>query len=96
MIKYRKEMKIQIDTKTDSPEEIRKVIKLLMGLVGSHNVYTNEPAQEKPASQPNIFDSPSPAVGNLMSMFDSAPSTPETPSDAPEEKTDDVPKIEFY
>ena len=89
-------MKIQIDTKTDSPEEIRKVIKLLMGLVGSHNVYTNEPTQEKPAS-PNIFDSPSPAVGNLMSMFDSAPTeTASTPEPADEVKIDDVPKIEFY
>ncbi len=90
-------MKIQIDTKTDSPEEIRKVIKLLMGLVGGHNVYTNEPAQEKPAAQPNIFDSPSPEVPNLMSMFDSAPSTPtETPATEEEKEDDNIPQVEFY
>jgi hypothetical protein len=93
LFSWKKEMKIQIDTKTDSPDEIRKVIKLLMGLVGGHNVYTNEqPQEEKPASQPNIFDSPGPAVPNLMSMFDSSPQ-PEAP--APEKK-EDVPQVEFY
>jgi hypothetical protein len=87
-------MKIQIDTKTDSPDEIRKVIKLLMGLVGGHNVYTNEqPQEEKPAAQPNIFDSPGAAVPNLMSMFDNAP-PPEAP--APEKKDEEIPQVEFY
>ncbi len=87
-------MRITIDTKTDSRDEIRKAIKLLMGLVGGHDVYTNEPTPEKPASQPNIFDSPDPAVPNLMSMFDSVPSTPTAPPE--EEKKDDVPQVEFY
>jgi len=87
-------MKIQVDTKQDSHDEIRKVIKLLMGIVGGHGIYTNEP-EEKPAAQPNIFDSPSPAVPNLMSMFDSAPSTPTTNSPEPEKK-DDIPQVEFY
>jgi len=81
-------MRITIDTKSDSKDEIRKAIKLLLGLVGSHEVYSNEP--EKPVSQPNIFDSPSPAVGNLMSIFDSAPEAPK------EEKKDDAPQVEFY
>lgn len=85
-------MKITIDTKADSKEEIRKAIKLLMGLVSGHEVFTNE-MPEKPASQPNIFDSPSPAVPNLMSMFDSIP-TPEQPQE--EKKDDDIPQIEFY
>ncbi len=84
-------MRITIDTKTDSKDEIRKAIKLLMGLTSGHEVYTNEP--EKPAAQPNIFDSPTPAVGNLMSMFDSAePPKQETT----EEKEEDVPQVEFY
>ncbi len=82
-------MRITIDTKSDSKDEIRKAIKLLLGLVGSREVYSNEP--EKPVSQPNIFDSPAPAVGNLMSIFDSAP--PEAPK---EEKKDDAPQLEFY
>ena len=86
-------MKLTIDTKTDSKDEIRKAIKLLMGLVSGHEVYTNEAPAEKPAAQPNIFDSPSPAVSNLMSMFDSVP-TPEQPQE--EKKDDDIPQIEFY
>ncbi len=87
-------MRITIDTKTDSRDEIRKAIKMLMGLVGGHDVYTNEPAPEqKPEAQPNIFDNPSPAVSNLMSMFDSAPAT----NAPPEEKKDrDIPEVEFY
>jgi hypothetical protein len=89
-------MKIQIDTKTDSPDEIRKVIKLLTGLVGGHNVYTNEQPQEKPAAQPNIFDTPSPEVPNLMSMFDSAPTTNTEPAPQEEETKEDVPQLEFY
>ena len=88
-------MRITIDTKTDSRDEIRKAIKLLMGLVGGHDVYTNEqPQEEKPESQPNIFDTPGAAVPNLMSMFDSAPTTPTAPPE--EEKKDDVPQVEFY
>jgi hypothetical protein len=86
-------MRITIDTKTDSRDEIRKVIKMLMGIVGGHDVYSNEIPEEKPASQPNIFDNPAPAVPNLMSMFDSAP--PSTPAPAPE-KEDDIPQVEFY
>jgi len=87
-------MRITIDTKTDSREEIRKAIKMLIGLVGGHDVHSNEVPEEKPAAQPNIFDSPSPAVPNLMSMFDSTPTIPESP--APQEEKKDVPEIEFY
>ena len=83
-------MRITIDTKTDSKDEIRKAIRLLMGLVG-HDVYTNEVPAEKPPSQPNIFDSPTPAIGNLMSIFDSA-----EPQKTEEKPKDDSPKIELY
>jgi len=90
-------MKIEIDTKLDSREEIRKAIKLLMGLVGGHDVYTNETPVEKPAPQPDIFNSPTPAVGNLMSIFDNADKAEqqEVPTPLPE-KTEESPKIEFY
>ena len=91
-------MRITIDTKTDSKDEIRKAIKLLMGLTG-HEVYSNEP-EEKPAPQPNIFENPEPAVPNLMSMFDSSPETPSTPTtetaEEKEESSDDTPQVEFY
>jgi hypothetical protein len=90
-------MRITIDTKTDSRDEIRKVIKMLVGMVGGHDIYSNEVPAEKPASQPNIFESPSPDVPNLMGMFDSAPSTMTAePAPEAEEKTDDIPQIEFY
>ena len=91
-------MKIEIDTKLDSREEIRKAIKLLMGIVGGHDVYTNETPMEKPASQPDIFSSPAPAVGNLMSLFDSADAAEKQVASAPPqpEKTEDVPQVEFY
>ncbi len=88
-----KRMQITIDTKTDSKDEIRKAIKLLMGLVSGHEVYTNETPVEKPAAQPNIFESSEPAVPNLMSMFDSAPTT-NTETEKKEE--DKAPEIEFY
>ena len=93
-------MRITIDTKTDSKDEIRKAIKLLMGLTGHHEVYSNEP-EEKPPSQPNIFDNPEPAVPNMMSMFDSSPETPSTPTtetteEKKEDSSDDVPQVEFY
>lgn len=88
-------MKIQVDTKQDSHDEIRKVIRLLMGIVGNKNVYSNDTyTEEKPASPPNVFDSPNESMNNLMSMFDNAPSTP---TQAPEqEKKDDIPELEFY
>lgn len=95
-------MKLTIDTKLDSKEEIRKAIKLLMGIVGgTHEVYSNElPETPKPISPPNIFENP-PSNGNFMSMFDiptptEAPQTT-TPTPQPEEqKEDDIPSLEFY
>jgi len=80
-------MKITIDTKHDSHVEIRKAIRLLSSLVGDSASYTNEPAPEP--SVPNLFDDPSPAVGNMMSMFD-GPETPEP------EKPEPKPQMRFF
>jgi len=98
-------MKLTIDTKADSKEEIRKAIKLLMGIVGGANeVYTNElPESPKPISPPNIFDNPPSNGGNFMNIFD-VPTPTETNSaqtteiftPEPEEQKDDVPKLQFY
>ena len=79
-------MKLTIDTKTDSKDEIRKAIRLLMGLVGGKEVFTNEIPEKQ--SQPNIFDSPEPSVGNMMSMFDTPESTETT--EEPKEKAPEV------
>jgi len=86
-------MRITIDTKTDSKDEIRKAIKMLMGLVGAHDIYTNEQPQEKPLPAPSMFDSPNTAMGNLMNMFDNAPSTP---AESKKEDDADIPQVEFY
>ena len=52
-------MKISIDTKEDSHEDIRRVIKMLRNLIGdAQEVFTNEPAvASEPAASPlaNIF-----------------------------------------
>jgi len=86
-------MRITIDTKTDSEHEIRKAISLLSSLVGDKEVFTNSERQA------NIFDSPTPEVGNMMSLFDN-PETPTTPTPEttviePETEKKDPP-VEFY
>ena len=56
-------MKITIDTKEDSHEEIKKIIKMLSSLVG----------EEFRTNQPNIFESadqPAPSGGVFGSLFD--------------------------
>lgn len=92
-------MKITIDTKLDSKEEIKKAIRLLTSLVGhayeqEHTpqpLFTNAP----PPSAPNIFEQNTPSVGNLMSLFDSAePKLEQAPPQ--EEPSADIPQIEFY
>lgn len=67
-------MKISIDTKADSEHEIRKVIKLLIGLVGSKDIYSEESDLNQKQKTKNIFESETPAP-NFMGMFDSAPSS---------------------
>ena len=46
-------MKLTIDTKEDSPEEIKKAIKMLATIVGDEHVYTNSAPK---AAVANIFD----------------------------------------
>ena len=51
-------MKISIDTKEDSHEELKNVIRMLQNLVGeSQEVFTNQPGSLQEASSPmaNIF-----------------------------------------
>lgn len=95
-------MKLTIDTKLDSKEEIRKAIKLLMGIVGgAHEVYSNDlPESPQPISPPNIFENPPSNGSNFMNMFDVP-----TPTEAPQtttlsppqpEEDDDIPTLEFY
>ena len=68
-------MKISLDTKEDSHEEIKKVIKMLQNLVGdSQEIFTNE------AVAPSAEASP---MANIFGDISSAPSTqPEAASDS--------------
>ena len=90
-------MKITIDTKEDSHEEIRKVIRMLSSLVG----------EEMRTNQGNIFEDNAPSEtsksGDLLgSLFgggaslESSPSSPEESKPKIEEKKDETPSIEFY
>ena len=47
-------MKISIDTKEDSPDEIRKLIRMLLALVGDSSDYSSQKAP--PASGEGLFD----------------------------------------
>ena len=52
-------MKLTIDTKEDSHDEIRKAIRMLSTIVGDEHIYTNSPPKEHNA---NIFESGSNTV----------------------------------
>ena len=75
-------MKVSIDTKEDSHEEIKKVIKMLQNLVGDAEVFTNQPASEltEAAASPiaNIFGDAS-----QSSAPENTPSVEISPAEAP-------------
>jgi len=87
-------MKLTIDTKEDTHEEIRKAIRMLSTIVGDEHVYTNSPPK---ASVANIFESSSntvepaksePVQGNIFgNMFGDTSSSPST--ETSEEKKDE-------
>ena len=86
-------MKITIDTKEDSNEEIRKIIKMLSSLVGERESFSN---------QPNIFEDDKKAepTNAFANMFGSEPSTPSKESTEDEEvkveEKEDVPDVVEY
>ncbi|MBI2656320.1 hypothetical protein HYX03_01105 [Candidatus Woesearchaeota archaeon] len=49
-------MKIEIDTKEDSHEDIKKVIRMLQNIVGdSHEIFTNQPAESSAEATGSAF-----------------------------------------
>ncbi len=81
-------MKITIDTKEDSHEEIRKVIKMLSSLIGEREIFSN---------QPNIFEDNSEPSSAFASMFGSA----STPSEESKEEvkvgeSEEIPEVVEY
>ncbi|MBI5881250.1 hypothetical protein HZB90_03910 [archaeon] len=67
-------MRIEIDTKSDSREELRHLANMLMAL--SSSASSNVVVKQR-----NIFDDPSPGVG-MMGMFNDSPSQPSQPQPA--------------
>ena len=67
-------MQIKIDTKEDSHEDIRKIIRMLSSLVGDREVFTNK----QPA---NIFDSSSSDL-SVDSSSESSPDISPEPTNA--------------
>lgn len=103
-------MKLTIDTKEDSKEEIRKAIRMLSAIVGDPgSVYTNEPSEkahnqnifaDEPADSEPAASEPSqsaqPASGGLFGMFgDTSSSTPtDDTAQDTEEKPEKKPEIQ--
>jgi len=94
-------MKLTIDTKEDSHEEIKKAIKMLATIVGDEPVYTNSIPKAPVA---NIFESSSNEVtpstsepsGSIFgNMFGDTSSPAETtePVEEKEEEKDEKPQI---
>jgi hypothetical protein len=91
-------MKITIDTKEDSHEEIKRAIQLLSHLVGESVVPNSS----------NVFESSDSSVsGGMMGMFDSGDASTASNEDAPslnavfgssekKEVKDEKAEVEFY
>ena len=77
-------MKITIDTKEDSHEDIRKIVNILSEILGN----------KQPSS--NVFESSSSEMPGLMGMFNqpSQPQPASTPEPVPEKK--ERTSIQFY
>ncbi len=99
-------MKITIDTKQDSKDEIRNAIRMLSSLIGHSNdrIYSNEPEQ-RPVQ--NIFESSSASVipeqqasaaSAFASIFgDSSPmqEVQQAETSAPEAPKEETPRVEI-
>ena len=71
-------MKISIDTKEDSHDEIKKVISMLQNLVGSWEIFTNDSSVSSTSDiaspMANIFGDPSSASAAASTSLDTCPS----------------------
>ncbi len=101
-------MKIEIDTKHDSPEEIQKVIKMLQHLVGeksysnSKNIFEDpnsfgasaesEPAQSTDASQTE----PANAFVNMFGTPSEGPKDEPMDQEEPKEEKEEIPEVVPY
>lgn len=75
-------MKIEIDTKEDSHEEIQKVIRLLQHLVGDQEVFSNSPSTAESEATTSVFNN---IFGDNSPVPETAPSAPQEAKEEPEE-----------
>ena len=86
-------MKISLDTKEDSHEEIKKVIKMLQNLVGdSQEIFTNEPQSSQETAVPftNIFGDTSNTAQQTSNTEQITKETEEAQAKATEQSTEDL------
>ena len=89
-------MKISIDTKEDSHEEIRKVIKMLQNLVGdSQEAFTNQPSSETSATATevafnNIFGDTNNSSQDTSTPAQTTQETKEAQAEETEQSTEDL------
>ena len=86
-------MKISIDTKEDSHDEIKKVIKMLHNLVGdSEEVFTNQPESGAQETSPmaNIFGDINASSQETPDSASAAQETEEAQAEASEQSTEDL------
>ena len=83
-------MKVSIDTKEDSHEEIKKIIKMLQNLIGdSEEIFSNEPSVSVPSNESpiaNIFgDSSSGSSSGAVEISSSGQASAPSSAEAKEE-----------
>lgn len=75
-------MKITVDTKEDSHEDIRKAIKILQNLIGdSQEIFTNQPSSESVGSQQSTAS----AFNNIFGDASDSSQSKAAPSETPEQ-----------
>ena len=101
-------MKIEIDTKHDSAEEIKKVIGLLTHLIGSYheeihsnrNIFDDSPTLDLPTSEsspelPVNEPAPSQSQGNVFgNLFENKPSSVQTTEQSAQPELEEKPEKE--
>ncbi|NOZ80353.1 MAG: hypothetical protein GXP63_01660 [DPANN group archaeon] len=81
-------MKISIDTKEDSHEDMRKLISMLQHIVGGKQEYSTVFDGTSGISPPAAEQSVEPVAPGLFSIFDETPSEPAAAPSAPDDDAD--------
>jgi len=97
MIKTAKEaiMKITIDTKEDSHEEIRKVIRMLSSLVGEQEIISNQGNIFSDSSQDNSSNNQNADIFSMLNSNANSGTSESTLSDEKTDKNDDDVSIDI-